>query len=240
MFHTAFETGGSVSSGVAAAVEMKGWGAKPTILVWAGDGGTSDIGVQALSGACERNENIIYTCYDNEAYMNTGIQRSSSTPYGAWTTTTPVKSFKSVPKKNMLEIIAAHRVPYVASASIAYPEDLIRKYRKAKSIEGLKYLHVLAPCPTGWRYEPRYTIKLARLAVRCGIFPLYEVERGRYRITKKVKDVAVEEYLRMQGRFAHLDEKERAKIQQMVDAEWANLLRKEEFSAGARASSREK
>jgi pyruvate/2-oxoacid:ferredoxin oxidoreductase beta subunit len=149
LFHTAFETGASAASGIKAALLARG-DTETTVLAWAGDGGTFDIGLQALSGAAERNEDIIYVCYDNEAYMNTGIQRSSATPFGAWTTTTPGESWKLDPKKDMLAILAAHRVPYAATATVAYPDDLLAKVRKAKAIKGTRFLHVLAPCPPGW------------------------------------------------------------------------------------------
>ena len=121
------------------------------MLTWAGDGGTFDIGFQALSGAVERNENFLYVCYDNEAYMNTGIQRSSSTPYGAWTTTTTGQDWKRLRKKNIVEVLVAHRIPYVATASIAFPDDLLRKAQKAKETKGSKFLHIYASCPPGWR-----------------------------------------------------------------------------------------
>jgi len=145
LFHTAFETAGSTASGVVAGLQIKN---KTTqVLAWAGDGGTADIGLQALSGAAERGEDFIYVCYDNEAYMNTGTQRSSSTPYGAWTSTTPVNKFKTRPKKNMIEIMAAHSMPYVATANTSYPEDFVAKLQKAKSMRGPKYIQILAPCP---------------------------------------------------------------------------------------------
>ena len=149
-----------------------------TVVAWAGDGGTFDIGLQALSGAAERNDDIIYVCYDNEAYMNTGIQRSSATPYGAWTTTTPVKHFKDRPKKDIDAIMAAHRIPYLATASVAYPEDLFKKAKKAKEIKGTRFLHIYAPCPTGWKSRPEDTVKLARLVVQNGDLPPLR-DRGR-------------------------------------------------------------
>src|SRR4030067_1592046 len=164
LLHVAFETAGSSASGVKAGLEMKGDSAT-TVIAWAGDGGTFDIGLQALSGAAEGNDDIIYVCYDNEAYMNTGIQRSSATPYGAWTTTTPVKHFKNRPKKDIDAIIAAHRIPYQATANTSYPEDLYKKAKKAKEIKGTRFLHIYAPCPTGWKSRPEDSIKLGRLGV---------------------------------------------------------------------------
>ncbi|MDP3790326.1 MAG: thiamine pyrophosphate-dependent enzyme, partial [Candidatus Omnitrophota bacterium] len=175
VFHTAFETAASTASGVRAALEIKGI-TDVSVLAWAGDGGTMDIGIQALSGAVERGEDIIYVCYDNEAYMNTGIQRSSSTPYGAWTTTTPVKKFKTGPKKNMVEIMAAHKIPYTATANIAFPEDFIAKLRKAKTIKGPKFIQIISPCPAGWKFPSQLTVKIAKLSFETCVFPLYEVE----------------------------------------------------------------
>ncbi|HDN81970.1 MAG TPA: 3-methyl-2-oxobutanoate dehydrogenase subunit beta [Methanomicrobia archaeon] len=228
LYHTAFETAAVVSSGIKAALDIKGIDA--TVMAWAGDGGTFDIGIQALSGVAERNEDIIYVCYDNEAYMNTGIQRSSATPYKAWTTTTPRNYPKARPKKDIDEILVAHDIPYVATASVAYPEDFIRKLQKAKKIKGTKFIHVLAPCPTGWRSLPQHTIKLARLAVQTNIFPLYEVENGKYKINIKPKNPKpVEEYLKLQGRFRHLTEENIKEIQEATNKKWKKLLRKEEF-----------
>jgi len=228
LFHTAFETAASTASGVAAALEIKG--KKANVVAWAGDGGTLDIGLQALSGAVERGDNFIYVCYDNEAYMNTGIQRSSSTPYGAWTTTTPV-SGKLTPKKNMIEIMAAHRISYATSANIAYPEDLIEKLRKAKTFSGCKYIQILAPCPVGWKYSSELTVKLGRLAFESLIYPLYEVIEGKYIIKKPKIKRSVSEYFKSQARFKHLDQKTIDLIQQNVDNEWKELLRKEQGGA---------
>ncbi len=226
VFHAAFETGGATASGVRAALDMRG-DTETTVVTWAGDGGTFDIGFQALSGAVERNENFIYVCYDNEAYMNTGIQRSSSTPYGAWTTTTPGRDWKKMRKKNIVEALVAHRIPYAATASIAYPEDLIRKAEKARSMKGSRFLHIFASCPTGWRIPSEMSVKIARMAVQTNIFPLYEVEDGvRYTINYRPKEYLVREYFRLQGRFRHLKEEDLDQIQGMVDEDWRLLLRK--------------
>ncbi len=226
LIHSAFETGGAVASGVRAALDMKG-DRETTVVTWAGDGGTFDIGFQALSGAVERNEDFIYVCYDNEAYMNTGIQRSSSTPYGAWTTTTPGTDWKKLRKKNIVEALVAHRIPYAATANIAFPEDLVRKAQKAKSIKGSRFIHVYASCPTGWRIPSEMSIKIARMAVQTNIFPLYEVEDGlRYTINYKPKEYLVREYFRLQGRFRHLTDKDLDQIQEMVNEDWELLLRK--------------
>ncbi|MGC8891781.1 MAG: 3-methyl-2-oxobutanoate dehydrogenase subunit beta [Candidatus Saccharicenans sp.] len=227
IYHCAFETAASSASGVKAGLEMVG-DQETIVMAWAGDGGTFDIGLQALSGAAERNEDIIYTCYDNEAYMNTGIQRSSATPLGAWTTTTPVKHYKNRPKKDLIGIMAAHRIPYIATASVAYPEDMVKKYKKAKEIKGTRFIHVYAPCPTGWKSRPDDTIKLARLAVQTGYFPLYEVENGeKWTLNLKIKErKPIVDYLKLQGRFRHLKEEEIVMIQREVDANWERLLKK--------------
>ena len=226
VLHTAFETGGAVASGVRAAQDIKG-DSETTVVTWAGDGGTFDIGFQALSGAVERNDNFIYICYDNEAYMNTGVQRSSSTPYGAWTTTTPGQQWKRLRKKNIVEALVAHRITYAATASIAFPEDLTRKVKKAKSITGARFLHIFSSCPTGWGLPSEMSIKIARMAVQTNIFPLYEVEEGtRYTINYTPKGYLVNEYFQLQGRFKHLKEEDLAYIQEMVDEDWSLLVRK--------------
>jgi len=226
MLHTAFETGGAVASGVRAALDVKG-DSESTVVAWAGDGGTFDIGFQALSGAVERNENFLYVCYDNEAYMNTGVQRSSSTPYGAWTTTTPGGQWKRLRKKNIVEALVAHRIHYAATANIAYPEDLMGKAAKAKTMTGSRFLHIFATCPTGWRLPSEMSVKIARMAVQTNIFPLYEVEDGiRYTINFMPKGYLVNEYFRLQGRFKHLRDDDLAEIQEMVDEDWNLLLRK--------------
>jgi pyruvate/2-oxoacid:ferredoxin oxidoreductase beta subunit len=167
----------------------------------------------------------MYVCYDNEAYMNTGIQRSSATPYGAWTTTTPVKHFKNRPKKDISGIMAAHRIPYIATASVAFPEDLFKKAQKAKEIRGTKFLHIFAPCPSGWKSRPEDTVKLARLAVQTAVFPLFEIEDGeKYTINIKLKDKKpINDYVRLQGRFRHLKEADIAHMQAEVDRKWEKL-----------------
>jgi pyruvate/2-oxoacid:ferredoxin oxidoreductase beta subunit len=229
LYHTAFETGASVASGIKAALEARG-DRETTVMAWAGDGGTFDIGLQALSGAAERNEDFIYCCYDNEAYMNTGIQRSSATPWGAWTTTTPASHPESHPKKDMLAIMAAHRVPYAATASVAYPDDLLAKVRRAKAIRGTRFLHILSPCPPGWKTSDDESIALARMAVTSRVFPLLEVEDGvRWRFTVEHPGEPVAPYLRRQGRFRHLTDDQIAHIQSEVDGRWALLERRVEF-----------
>ena len=226
VLHTAFETGGAVASGVRAAQDIKG-DTETTVVTWAGDGGTFDIGFQALSGAVERNENFIYVCYDNEAYMNTGVQRSSSTPYGAWTSTTPGQNWKRLRKKNIVEALVAHRIPYATTASIAFPEDLMNKVQKAKSLTGSRFIHIFSSCPTGWGLPSEMSIKIARMAVQTNIFPLYEVENGiKYTINYTPKGYLVNEYFKLQGRFKHLTDRDLARIQEMVDEDWNHLRRK--------------
>jgi len=209
--HSAFENAAAVASGVESgfkALAKRGEGREHPIIVFGGDGGTYDIGIQALSGAVERGHRFLYVCYDNEAYMNTGIQRSGGTPLGAWTTTTQVGSAragKQETKKDLMSIIVAHHVPYAATASISHWRDLMTKVRKALSKDGPTFLHVMAPCTRGWRFDSAKTIRMSRLAVETRFFPLYEVEDGAYRITFPVQSPKpVEEYLKMQGRYAHL------------------------------------
>ncbi len=223
LYHVAFETAASTASGIRAGLEQLGK-EDTKVIAWAGDGGTFDIGIQALSGAAERGDDILYVCYDNEAYMNTGIQRSSATPTKAWTTTTPAKNPKATPKKDIVGIMAAHRIPYVATANIAYPEDLIKKVKKALTYKGTKFLHIYATCPTGWKMRPELAVKVARLAVETKVFPLYEVEWGtNWKISRKPKGLPVEEYLKIQGRFRHLTEEDVKVIQEEVDKNWKRL-----------------
>ncbi|MDI9624249.1 MAG: pyruvate synthase subunit PorB [Methanothermobacter sp.] len=224
--HVAFENAAAVAAGIERALKAKGK-KDINVVAFAGDGGTADIGMQALSGAMERGHNIIYICYDNEAYMNTGIQRSGATPYGASTTTSPPgrKSFgEDRPKKNMPFIMAAHGVPYVATASISYPEDFMKKVKKAKEIEGPAYIHLHQPCTTGWGFDPSKTIEIGRLAVETGAWLLYEIEEGEFRVTyRPIQRKPVTEYLDAQRRFKHLKEKEKAKIQEYIDKICAEL-----------------
>ncbi|OQX85034.1 MAG: 2-ketoisovalerate ferredoxin oxidoreductase [Candidatus Latescibacteria bacterium 4484_7] len=231
LFHTAFEAAASTASGLKAGLEMRG-DTETTVMAWAGDGGTFDIGIQSLSGAAERNEDIIYTCYDNEAYMNTGIQRSSSTPVGAWTTTTPVAHYKKRPKKKIIDIMAAHSIPYIATASVAFPEDFIRKFKKAKEIKGTRFIHVFAPCPTGWKLPPELSVAMARQAVTSKVFPLLEVtEHGkRWKVWKDFEPTPVRDYIKAQGRFRHLKDEEIKAIEEEVENNWQLLLAREQMS----------
>ncbi len=228
VFHTAFETTAAVAAGIKASLEMQGKN-DITVVGWAGDGGTFDIGLQALSGAAERNDDIIYVCYDNEAYMNTGIQRSSATPIGAETTTTPAPMLKNRPKKDLMELVAAHSVPYIASATVAYPVDLIKKFEKAKSKKGFKLIHILTPCPPGHKFPEDKTVEISKLAVETGIFPLYEIEDGRYKLNKKPKFTGIEEYLKLQGRFRNISEKEIEAIKENIKERWRRLKIKFEY-----------
>lgn len=220
-----FETTAISASGVRAALDAMG---KEDIHVlgWAGDGGTFDIGLQALSAAAERNDNIIYVCYDNEAYMNTGIQRSSATPEGAWTTTTPSPYLKDTPKKDIVRIMAAHKIPYIATASVGYPVDLIKKVKRAKELTGTKFILVFSPCPTGWRYSSEMTIRIAKLATETGIFPLYEIESGeKYILSQKHPQKPLKEYFSLQGRFRNLKEDDLRRIEEKVRKEQDYLAR---------------
>ena len=230
--HTLFDNTAAVASGIEAGLKAMARKGRPDLadvkaVAMAGDGGTSDIGMQALSGALERGHNMIYVCFDNEAYMNTGIQRSSSTPYGATTTTSPAGKLgigQITWKKNMPAIAAAHEIPYVATASPTYFRDLITKVEKARAIKGPSYLHIYSSCPTGWRSSPDISVKIGRLATQTGIFPLYEIENGKYKLTMETPNLRpVAEYLKIQGRFRHLTDAEIAKIEERVRSDYAKL-----------------
>lgn len=198
-----------------------------TVLAWAGDGGTFDIGIQGLSGAAERDDDILFICNDNEAYMNTGIQRSSATPWGAWTTTSPRGMLKNTPKKNIMDIMVAHEIRYAATINIAFCQDLMKKVRKAQSIRGTKFIHLLTPCPTGWGYPTELAIEVSRRAVESKVFPLYEVENSEYVITMMPKkEIPVSSYLKLQGRFSNLKESDIEFIQTNTDRAWDRLLAK--------------
>lgn len=227
VIHVPFETAAVAASGVRAGLDIRGE-SNVTVMAWAGDGGTFDIGLQSLSGAAERNEDILYACYDNEAYMNTGIQRSSATPVGAWTTTTPTGSLKQEPKKDIVSILLAHGIPYVATASVAYPDDFVNKFKKAKEIKGTRFIHILSPCPPGWRIDSAKSIKVARMATQSRIFPLYEVEAGRLSITvKPEKTLPVRDYLMSQGRFSQMSEDMVSQVQAHAERRWKDLLNRE-------------
>ncbi len=230
--HTLFENAASTASGIEAGIKaMIRKGRREDIgtkvVAMGGDGGTSDIGLQALSGALERGHDLLYICFDKEAYMNTGIQRSSATPYGASTTTSPagkVSIGQKTWKKDMPAIVAAHGIPYVATASHSYPFDLIAKVAKGIAVPGPAYVHVYSACPTGWRSPPELSVKLGKLAVQTGIFPLYEIENGQYKMRgKNAKLKPVDEYLKLQGRFRHLSDDTIAEIQERVVAEYEKI-----------------
>ncbi len=226
--HCAFENSASTLSGVEAAYRsLKRQGKiDKTIkfIAFGGDGGTYDIGLQALSGVMERGHNLLYVCYDNQAYMNTGIQRSSATPEGAATTTSPVGKAipegKERPRKDLTQIIVAHGSPYVAQANPAYYNDLIKKVQKALNTEGPTFLNILSPCPRGWRYDSSQSIQIAKLAVLTGAWPLYEVENGNYRITYRPKKRrSFREWLESQGRFKHLLSEENKEVVERLGRE---------------------
>ncbi len=231
--HIAFENAAAGASGIEAALKvLKRKGQLPAekeikVVAIGGDGGTFDIGIQALSGMLEREHDILYVVYDNEAYMNTGIQRSGATPQWAWTTTTPVGRVwrgEWRPKKDIIGIALAHKVPYVATVNPAYLPDLYMKINKAMSIKGPKLIHAFSPCVPGWRYEPSITITLCKLAVQTGLWVNYEIENGVLNVTTPVpKRKPVREYLKLQGRFRHLTEEEVNAIQKYVDEQVAHI-----------------
>ena len=233
--HTLFENVAAVMSGIESAYKARIRKGKITdrdvkFVGFGGDGATADIGLQPLSGAMERGHDFLYCCFDNEAYMNTGIQRSSSTPYGAWTTTAPVgkKSIGQMTwKKNLPEIVVAHRIPYVATACPSYPLDLMDKVKRGAEMKGPAYIHILSVCPTGWRSSPDQTIEIGRLAVETGVFPLYEVINGEYRLSVDIPKLKpVKEYMKDQRRFRHLTDDVIAEIQARVETEYAKLKEK--------------
>jgi pyruvate/2-oxoacid:ferredoxin oxidoreductase beta subunit len=223
-FHSAFEIAAPTAAGIRNALIQQGKEDIP-VLAFAGDGGTFDIGLQSLSGCADRNEDIMYVCMDNEAYMNTGIQVSSATPQFTWTGTSPSGNTRR--KKKIMEIMAAHRMPYAATASPAFPKDLTRKIQKAKSIRGTRFFHVLAPCNTGWKIGDDMAVKVAMLSVESNVFPLYEIEDGvNYTLNYESKGLPVEMYLGQQGRYKHLKPENIETIQKETDRNWNELLRK--------------
>ena len=230
--HVAFENAAAVASGLESGLKVlmrKGKIPKRriTIVGMGGDGATADIGLQALSGALERGHRMIYVCYDNEAYMNTGVQRSSSTPFGASTTTSPAGKLsigQQTKKKNMPMIAAAHGIPYVATASPSFPFDLAAKLEKAAKMDGPAYIHMYSCCPTGWRMNPEMAIGIGRLAVQTGVFPLFEIEHGKLHLTEKTPQLrSLKDYTKPQGRFRHLDDATIAEIERQVQADYRKL-----------------
>ena len=227
--NTPFPSTGASATGLVAGLKARGKKGL-TVLAIAGDGGTHDIGIQALSGAAERQEDFIYICYDNEGYMNTGNQRSGSTPLGAISGTTPILG-KQQNQKDMTAIMEAHSIPYVATANASYPLDLYEKVRKARAIEGTRFIHVFTPCPPGWRFPYSDTIKIGELAVKTGWVVLYEVEDGTFRLTSASESIArrgnlrpVIEYLREQGRFKNITQEQINELQDWVNARWKRFL----------------
>jgi len=231
VLNMAFEAAAAGASGVAAALKAKGVN-DITVVAWAGDGGTADIGIQALSGAAERGDDLLYICHDNEAYMNTGIQRSGATPFGAITTTTPIIG-KQQYKKDMPLIMAAHKIPYIATSCSSYPQDIFRKVKKASEKKGAtRYVHILCPCGPGWRFDVNRTVEVGRLAVRTGMWALYEIEDGKFSLSgpsrgllDPSKRVPIREYLRLQGRFARLTDEQIETIQAWVNDQWEDYRR---------------
>ncbi len=224
-----FAATGASASGIVAALKALGR-EDYTVAAFAGDGGTYDIGIQALSGAFERGTNFIYVCYDNEAYMNTGTQRSSASPVGAATSTTPIRA-KLQHKKDMIAIVEAHDIPYIATASPSYPLDLFDKFRTAKEIRGPRYIDVLAPCPPGWGFPNKDLIKVGKLAVDCGIQVLFEIREGKFRLTSRSLKLAekgrtktVRDYTAVQTRFRKMTEDQLESLRQWVDLRWERFL----------------
>jgi len=230
VMNIAFEAAAAGASGVRAALKSQGKD-DTTVLAWAGDGGTYDIGIQALSGALERQTDFIYICYNNQIYSNTGIQRSGATPYAAWTTTTV--GGKTEFRKEMGEIIQAHHIPYAAQACVSYPEDLYKKVKKAKSIRGPKFIEIMAPCPPGWRFGMEKTVEMGIMAVETGAWTLYEYEndtvtfngKSKLILEKKIERKPIEDWIKQQGRFRHLfkpkkDVKRIKTIEDHIDLIW--------------------
>lgn len=226
VLHCPFPSAAATGSGIKKGLEAVG-DTDTQVIVLAGDGGTFDIGLQGLSGAAERNEDIIFVCYDNEAYMNTGVQKSSATPYGSYSTTTPAPKIKSNPKKDIMKIMAAHRIPYAATATIAFPQDLILKIKRALKTKGFRFIHILTPCPQGWGCSSDQTVELSRLAVLTRLFPLWEVEEGqRYRINLQPEEyLPVDVYLKPQKRYFSLEESQINVIQEDIERKWDELCR---------------
>ncbi len=223
-----FASTAAASTGMVAALKALKKDIK--VVAWAGDGGTADIGLQALSGAAERGDNFLFICYDNEGYMNTGVQRSGTTPQWAITANTPIKG-KMQQKKDVPSIMAAHHLSYVATCSASYPLDLYDKVKKAVTLPGLKYIHIQIPCPPGWGFEARYAVKLGKLAVETGLFELYEVEQDIQRLTgasRKIADkralVPVAEFFKEQSRFRLMDSSRIDTIQEQINKKWAGAF----------------
>lgn len=224
VINVAFASSAAVASGVVAALKVRGIEGV-NVVVWAGDGGTVDIGLQALSGSAYRQENMLYICYDNEGYMNTGIQESGATPFGAWTSNSP--SGKRLFKKDMPFIMKEHKIPYIATANISYPQDFIQKLRKALTHVGFKYIHLYSPCPPGWRISSNETINIGRLAVETGAWALFEIENGRFRLTgpsinilNQERRKPINEYLKIQERYRQMTDEDIKILKKWIDESW--------------------
>lgn len=229
LLNSAFDSAAAFGAGIVEGLKVKNKFTSTNVIVWAGDGATFDIGLQSLSGAAERNTDMIYICYDNEAYMNTGIQTSGATPFGALTTTTPILG-KQSRKKDITSIILAHEPSYLATAVPGYPIDLYKKVLKAKKLCGFRFIHILTPCPSGWRFDSKYTVTISKLAVETGMWPLFEIEGSKFNLTGpslKLLDPSkrkkIEIYLELQGRFSKLSENEISSIQNFIDERWESL-----------------
>ena len=221
---SAFACAAAVSSGIVSALRIRGI-ENVNVVVWAGDGGTADIGLQALSGAANRQENMLYMCYDNEGYMNTGVQESGTTPFGAWTTNAP--KGKTLFKKDMPLIMMEHNIPYIATVNVSYPQDFVTKLKKSLTYYGFKYIHVYSPCPPGWRIPADQTTKIGRLAVETGVWPLLEIENGKFRLTgpsqrilEEGKRKPLETYLQAQERYKKMTPEDTKTLEDWIDQSW--------------------
>lgn len=220
------------AGGIKTALEANG-DAQTEVIAWAGDGATFDIGFGGVSAAAERNEDIIYVCYDNEAYMNTGNQRSGATPLGAKTSTNPPPSKKSEHKKDIMWIMMGHEIPYGATATVAYADDLMAKAKKARDMKGFRFFHILTPCVPGWGYAPELTVKVSKLAVQTRLFPLFEVENGtKITINKRPRMRELREFIQLQERFRHLTEEDMVQVQREVQRRWERLNHMAGFAEG--------
>lgn len=224
VMNVAFASGASVASGIAAALKTRGI-EEVNVVVWAGDGGTADIGLSALSGAAHRQENMLYVCYDNEGYMNTGVQESGATPFGATTANSP--RGKRLIKKDMPLIMMEHNIPYIATANASYAQDYVQKLRKAMTHKGFKYIHLLTPCPPGWRIPADETVHVGKLAVETGAWALFEIENGKFHLTgpsmnllKQERRKPIEDYLRMQERYNQMTEEDIGFYRQWINDSW--------------------
>jgi len=224
VMNVAFASAAAVASGIIAALKVRNI-SDVNVVVWAGDGATADIGLAVLSSAAHRQDNMLYLCYDNEGYMNTGVQESGATPFGAWTANSPTGT--RLFKKNMPLIMMEHNVPYIATADVSYAQDFVQKLKKAMTYTGFKYIHLFSPCPPGWRIPPDETIHVGRLAVETGTWVLFEIENGKFQLTgpsvnlvNAEKRKPIEEYLKMQQRYKQMTEEDVRVFKQAIDDSW--------------------